>query len=109
MTYTTLEQLNVSDTTNIFQAAASAVPILAAMILLAIFITLAFGSMFALQRRFGRRDYIPACFSVAGMVTTIIAFILTLIPNFIQTYVVIVTVLITIGCIFWFFSVSRES
>lgn len=107
MTYLTLEDLNASEPTGVFETAASAVPILPALILFAIFTVISFGSIFALQRRFGRKDYIPACFTVAGMVTTISAFVMTLIPNFIQTYVVVITVLITIGCLFWFFAMSR--
>jgi DMSO/TMAO reductase YedYZ heme-binding membrane subunit len=108
MAYKTLEQINATDVTGIFQTASDAVPALAGMLLFAIFIVLAFGSMFAMQRRFGRRDYIPACFAVAGMVTTICAFIMSLIPNFIQTYIIVITTLITIVCILWFFSSSRD-
>lgn len=107
MAYTTLENLNASSPTDIFQIVSEAVPIFPTMMLSAIFIILTMGSYFVMQRRFGKGD-LPACCSVGGLVTVVCAIIMSLIPNFIQTYVVVVAIVLEILFVVWLFTSRGE-
>ena len=107
MVYKTLSDLNASEPTGLFQVVAEAVPSFPSMMLGAIFIILTFGSYFVMQRKFGKGD-LPACCTVGGLVTVVCAFIMSLIPNFIQMYVIIITIVLELIFVFWLFS-SRGS
>lgn len=102
LTYKTLEQINGTGINGILQTASDAVPILPALILTALFIILSFGSYFSSVRRLGTAS-LSASFAVAGFVTTIIAFLMSLIPNFINAYTIGVCVILEIVFVMWLF------
>ena len=83
LAYRTLEDINQTGINGILVTASDAVPILPALILGALFIIISFASYFSVQRRIGRGD-LPASFAVAGFVTVVVGFIMSLIPNFLS-------------------------
>ena len=95
MTYPTLETINGTGITGIFQTVSAAVPIFPALILFAVWSILTFGMFFSSVRRVGKGDF-PACFAVGGFVTSLVAFLMQLIPNFITTYTIVPVVALEI-------------
>ena len=110
MVYETLETLNATGLNGIFQVSASALDSLgvsfAGLILGAIFIVIAYVSYFSTVRRIGRGD-LPASLTVAGFVCVVMAILMSMIPNFIDTKIIVIIIILEI--IFAFVLVrSRE-
>lgn len=95
MTYPTLETINGTGIVGILQTVSEAVPIYPALLLFAIWSILTLGMLFASIRRIGKGDFV-ACLAVGGFVTTIIAFMMQLIPNFITNATIIPVVVLEI-------------
>lgn len=87
--------MNGTGITGILQTASAAVPIFPALILFAVWSVLTFGMYFSSVRRIGKGDF-AACFAVGGFVTTLVAFLMELIPNFITTATIIPVVVLEI-------------
>jgi hypothetical protein len=108
--YKTLEDINNTGLTGMFQTASSsfdAFPIkLPELILFAIFIILSFVSYNSQIRRRGFGDFV-ASLSVAGLVMVLIAVFMSFIPNFIATRTIIISIIIEIGLVFWLV-ISKE-
>jgi len=103
LTYKTLEDINGTGIQGILQTASDAVPLLPAMILFSLFIVLSFGSMFYNTRKYGSAK-MSSTFAVAGFVTMVVAVMMTLIPNFINTATVVTCIIIEIAFVFWLYS-----
>ena len=102
LAYKTLEQINQTGINGILATSSDAVPLLPALILFALFIILSFGAYFSTVRRIGYAS-MPSVFAVAGFVTTVIAFMMSIIPNFINTLTIGFCVIIEIGFVFWLY------
>ena len=106
-TFQTMQDLNQTGINGVLVTASTAVPFLPALILFAMFIILSFGAYFSSVRRTGRSDNFVGSLAVAGFVTVVIAFLMTLIPNFIDTYTLSITIVIEIIFVMWLF-LSRD-
>jgi hypothetical protein len=95
MSYATLESLNATGITGILQTVSDAVPIFPGLIIFAIWSVLTLGMFFISVRRIGRGDFL-ACLVTGGLVATIVAFMMELIPNFINIQTIVVTVFLEI-------------
>ncbi len=109
--YKTLEDINnTNGLVGILQTASDAVPILPALIMSALFIVIVFANYFSTQRRTGRGD-LPSSFAVAGFVTCIVGGLISMIPNFMPSNILVnplsYFIILEIVFIFWLF-LSRE-
>lgn len=100
--YRTIEDINQSGLNGILVTTSDAVPILPALILFALFVILSFGSYYSTIRRLGRADF-PASFAVAGFVCVIVSILMSLIPNFISTEIVTMTIVLEIIFVGWLY------
>lgn len=78
------------------------IPLLWPFILFFIFVVLAGSGFIYLESR-ARRASLPVSCSVAGLITTTLAFILFLIPGLIGLETLVVTVIISIASAIWMF------
>ncbi len=95
MTYLTIEDVNGTGIAGLLQTTSSAVPIMPALILFALWSVLTFGMFYANVRRVGRGDFV-VCWAVGGFVTVLISFLMQLIPRFITNYTIVPIVVIEI-------------
>ncbi len=79
----------------LFQYVSSVVPIFFPLVLFAVFIIVCLGSFFTQKSLTGRGDFL-ASLSVAGFITTITAYILSLIPGLVNTFTVVVCLVLAI-------------
>jgi len=99
--YKELSEVNVSaGLQELFIYSAEVVPIFIPLVLFALFTISCLGSFFAQKRLTGRASF-PASFAVAGFITLLIAFMMTLIDGLINTSTLIVTLLVTVIGVFW--------
>jgi len=95
MTYATLSDLNATGITGILQTVSNAVPIFPGLIIFAIWSVLTLGMFYISIRRIGRGDFL-ACLVVGGLVASIVAIMMELIPNFINIETIVVTLFLEI-------------
>ena len=101
MTYPTLDTVNTSrGVYPLFVYANEIVPIFNPMLLFFIYFVAALGSFFAQKRLAGTSD-LPASLTVAGMITSVIAILFSLIPGMINLGVVVLIIGITILSFIW--------
>lgn len=98
--YATMESLNATGMNGILSVASTAVPILPGLILFALFIIITMGSYWAETRRKGRGD-LPASMAGAGFVTCVVAFLMSMIPNFITNVTIVPCVILEILFVFF--------
>ena len=80
----------------ILQYVASVEPIFFPLMLFCLFLVVAFGSFFATRELAGGRGNLKASFAVAGFVTTSAAYVLSLIPEVVNTTTVVISLVTTI-------------
>ena len=95
MAYTDLATQNITTISGLFVYVSQNVPVFIPMLLLTAFAIVFFGSLFA-QRRLTGQSNIWASFSVAGYFIAIISVIMSLIPDLVNSYVVLICVAIAI-------------
>ncbi len=96
MTFEEISNRNMSEGMHVlFQYVSSVEPILFPLILFAVFVILSLGSFFA-QKQLSGRGNILASFAVAGYITTITAYVLSLIPGVVNTLTIVVCLVTSI-------------
>lgn len=108
MAYDTITDVNMSQGLDqLFYYVADVVPIFIPLVLFAFFTIICLGSFFAQKRFSGRGDFFSS-FAVAGYVTTVLAFLFSMIPDLVNPFTIAVCVVISIiGTLLLF--VSRDS
>lgn len=101
MAYQTLDQVNVTEPSQIFTYVVSVVPIFPSLLLVAIFLITTIGSYFAQKRIQGIANF-PASYAVGGFVTASIALVMSLLPGFLSLPILIIAVANSIGGFLWF-------
>ena len=101
MTYQTIETINCTSRgiNCVMQVASTAVPILPAIILLCLFIIITMATYYATTRRLGRGDLIASA-TGAGFVCCVVAYLMSLIPNFITNATIVPCIVIEIILVF---------
>jgi len=101
MTYQTIADVNTSAGPHtLFVYAAGVVDSFIPMLIFATFVICLMGSYFSQRRLTGKGD-LPASFAAASFVTTIVAFVMSLIPGLIHNSVVIVMVVVSVLGVIW--------
>jgi len=96
MVYKTFAEMNQSEGIQvIFSYVSEIEPLFTPILLFVIFFISAIGSYF-LERNFTGRGNLLGSLATGGFVTTVIAYVMSLIPNFINTITVIICLIITI-------------
>ena len=96
MAYQTLDEFNVTaGGYRILLYVADTVPIFFPMVLFTIFMVIMMGTYFARKRMVGTSSFITSM-AVAGYITTIISFIMMLIPNLVNGLTVAVCLVVSI-------------
>ncbi len=103
MPFEELSNRNMSEGMHVlFQYVSSVEPIFFPLVLFAIFIVACLGSFFTQKNLTGRGNFL-ASLSVAGFITTITAYILSLIPGIVNTFTVVVCLVFSIVFTLLFF------
>ncbi len=101
MAYQTISDFNGSEGAQvIFQAAAAAEPRLFPLVLFAIFSAVLFGTYFGQQRRFGRANF-AFSFAAAGIFTTTMATVLSIMTGVVARSTLVICFTIAIIGVFW--------
>jgi len=95
MAYQTLTEFNATGMDGMLVYVSTVVPIFIPLVLFSFFTIITLATYFSQRRLTGRGNFFSSL-SVAGFSTTILAFIMTLIPDLINTLTLVVTVSITI-------------
>ena len=104
--YETLADRNTSEGIHqLFIYVVDIVPIFLPLVLTSFFLIVALGGFFSEQRLNGKSDF-SMWFAIAGYVTTGAVLILSLIPNLVDTYIVVVAIVVSIIGTLWLF-ISR--
>jgi len=90
MAYQTFTEYNQTDLAGLLTYPASVVPSFIPLVLTALFLITMMGTFFSQKRMTGRGDFI-ASFSVAGIFTGIIAFLMTLVEGLINLQTLVTT------------------
>jgi len=108
MTYETFTEFNASGVEGLLTYPAQIVPIFIPVLLAVFFLIIALASYFS-QKRLGGSASFVSSFAVASYVTTVLAIAMTLIPNLINTFVIIVCLVISALATLWLYiSKDRE-
>ena len=108
MAYRELSSFNATEGPHvILQAATDAVPILPGLILFGLFCVALFGSFFTQKRLTGQGNF-PASFAVAGYFVTIVAFVMTRIPDIISMWTVAICLIVSVLGTLWFFISEKD-
>jgi len=110
MTYSTLSDYNTSEGMHVlFQYVAETVPVFIPLVLFAVFVIVSFGTYFSQRRLSGRGDFIIS-FAVAGYITVLVAYVMSLIDGLINNFTVIICVVIAVlGTLMLFVSPKKPS
>lgn len=96
MPYEELGNRNVSEGVHVlFQYVSSVEPIFFPLVLFAIFIIACLGSFFTQKSLTGRGNFLASA-SVAGFMTTMAAYVLSLIPGIVNTFTVVVCLILSV-------------
>ena len=96
MAFEELNSRNMSEGIHVlFQYVSSVEPIFFSLVLFAIFIITCLGSFFTQKSLTGRGNFLASS-AVAGYITTIAAYILSLIPGVVNTFTVVICLVISI-------------
>lgn len=95
MTYTTLNDYNITGIHGIFLYVADINPFFIPLILFATFMIVLLGTYFSQMRLKGNGDFF-ASFAVAGYLTIISAFVLNLIPNLVNLLTLAVCIVVSV-------------
>lgn len=95
MAYTTIDQTNVTGIEGLFTYVAQVVPIFIPLLLFAVFMITMLGSFFSQKRLEGKSDFLSS-FAVAAWFTTIIAFVLSLVPNLVNLLTISVCIVTSV-------------
>jgi len=96
MAYPTLADYNTTTgIPAIFQYVSEVVPIFTPMLLLSFFVIAMLGSYFSQRRTTGRGNF-KASFAVAGYLTVLVAFLLTLLPGVMDIITLSVTIAVAV-------------
>lgn len=91
-----LDTRNMSEGMHVlFQYVSSIEPIFFPLVLFAIFIIVCLGSFFTQKNLTGKGNFLASA-SVAGFITTIAAYVLSLVPGIVNTFTVIVCLVVSI-------------
>jgi len=102
-TYRTIADVNTTAGPHtLFVYAAEIVPSFIPMVIFAIFLIALLGSYFSQRRLTGSGDF-PASFAAASFISTIIAFVMSLLPGLINNNVVIIMVVISVLSVVWLY------
>jgi hypothetical protein len=83
------------------------VPGLVPALLFMIWAIITIGGYFTQERRIGTGHF-PMWFTIGGLITTTISFILYLIPGLLNLEMVIILIAVTFGSAMWYFLASRS-
>ena len=109
MAFTEINDVNTSAGVHtLFQYSADIVPIFIPLLMFAMFIIVLMGSYFTQRRLTGKGDF-PASFSVAGFILVVMTFVLSLIPNLVNDFLLIIAVVIALLGMVWLYLSRRES
>lgn len=107
MAYTTYAEWNQTGLDQLFVYVSNVFPIFIPMMLFSVFMITLLASYFSSKRLSADGDF-AASFASAGFLTFIVALVMTLIPGLIQTYFVVIALVIAIvGVLFLYFSKRR--
>jgi len=95
MVYQTITNQNVTTISGLFIYVSEQVPAFIPIMLLTLFFIVFLGSFYA-QKRISGSVNVWASMSVAGYLVTVISVLMNLVPNLIDSYVVLVCVVVTI-------------
>lgn len=96
MPYTEIEDYNTSEGLHtLFQYVASVEPMFFPFTLFALFIIASVGSFFAQKEMTGKGN-LKASLAVAGWFVTIVAYVMSLIPNLVTTITVVVCLILSV-------------
>jgi hypothetical protein len=95
MTYTTIDETNITGISGLFLYAADVLPSFMPMVFFAIFMIAMLGTFFAQKRLEGRSDFLSS-FAAASWFTTIVAFILSLVPDLVNFFTLSVLIVLSI-------------
>ncbi len=108
MAFTTYSDFNITGLDGLLLYTAEVVPIFIPLTLFVIFIVVTLGTFFG-QRTFTQDGGgLASSLAVAAWLTTIIAFLMSLIPGLINTFTVAVTFVISIGTTVLLFASDRK-
>lgn len=104
MVYQTLEEsVNVSEGFHtIFLYVAEIVPIFIPLVLFAIFIITLLGSFYSQKAITGKGDF-PISFAVAGYFTAVVSLMMTLVPNLINTFTIVICIIVAVVGTLWLY------
>ena len=102
MTFETLSDLNASEGMHVVFVHVNNITdgLFSNMFLFVLFVVIALGSYFAVQRTKGTGDF-PVSASVAGLVTSGAASLMLLVPGMVNTWTVVVTFILTGIFVLW--------
>jgi len=96
MAFEEISSRNMSEGFHVlFQYVSDVEPIFFPFLLFAVFIIISLGSYFAQKELTGRGNFL-ASLAVAGYITTIVAYVLSLIPGVVNVFTIVVCLVITI-------------
>ena len=96
MAFEEISSRNMSEGFHVlFQYVSDVEPIFFPFLLFAVFIIVSLGSYFAQKELTGRGNFL-ASLSVAGYITTIVAYVLSLIPGVVNVFTIAVCLVVTI-------------
>lgn len=95
MTYITPTQYNVTGLESLMQYVSYTIPIFVPLLLFGLFMIVLLSSYFAQRYRDGRGDFL-ASFVVAGFLTTIVAYLLMLMPGVVNSLTLVVCTIVTV-------------
>lgn len=93
--YQTFQEFNQTGLDGIMQYTAEVVPVFPALMLFSFFIIALLGSYFASKRLTGIGNFL-ASFAVAAYLSTIVSFVMALIPNFLNPEIVVITLVVSV-------------
>ena len=95
MTYETISEFNQTGIEGIFNYVAEVVPIFFPMVLFAIFVIIMMGTYFSQKRLGGRSNFISS-FAVAGIITSIVSFVMSIVGGLVDSFVVVICFVVAI-------------
>jgi hypothetical protein len=95
MVYTDMVSQNITSISGLFVYVSQAVPIFIPLLLMSLFVIVSLGSFFAQRRLTGTGNFWGS-FAVAGYFIAVVSGVMSLIPNLINSFVVVICIVIAV-------------
>lgn len=95
MAYEDINTMNISSLSKLFVVISTNVPIFIPLMLTALFFIVFLANMYAQERTKGYSNKVT-CFATAGFLTAVVSIMLSLVPNLVNPFVVIVCIVIAV-------------